>query len=103
MAMPLRMIASIRTLMSCRPNFQHVRSRARSHGPDPRPTIRTITRASWLPSTVHAPVRDEVSGGVPSMPMHRRLVGEFIAFLVHEQAIPVAHVHVVAHPLHACP
>src|SRR3954449_9089553 len=50
MAMPLRMIASIRTLMSCWPNFQHVRSRARSHGPVTRSTIRTITRASWLPS-----------------------------------------------------
>src|SRR3954454_21288957 len=50
MAMPLWMIANIRILMSCRPNFQHVRSRARSHGPVPRPTIRTITRASWLPS-----------------------------------------------------
>src|SRR3954447_17062291 len=42
--------SSIRILMSCRPNFQHVRSRARSHGPDPRPAILTITRASWLPS-----------------------------------------------------
>src|SRR3954470_13918070 len=50
MAMPLWMIANIRILMSCRPNFQHVRSRARSHGPDPTPAILTITRASWLPS-----------------------------------------------------
>src|SRR3954465_14975758 len=51
MAMPLWMIASIRILMSYRPNFQHVRSRARSHGPDPRPAILTITRASWPPSS----------------------------------------------------
>src|SRR3954454_8682013 len=42
MAMPLWMIASIRILISCWPNFQHVRSRARSHGPDPRPAILTI-------------------------------------------------------------
>src|SRR4051794_17437994 len=48
--MPLWMIANIRILMSCWPNFQHVRSRARSHGPDPTPAIRTITRARWLPS-----------------------------------------------------
>src|SRR4051812_31157241 len=44
MAMPLWPMASIRMLRSRRPNFQHVRSRARSHGPDPIPAIRTTAR-----------------------------------------------------------
>src|SRR5215217_3051031 len=53
---------------------------------------------------VHACISDEVSGRVQRMPMHRMLMGEFIAFLIHEQAVSVAQVHVVAsHPHHACP
>src|SRR5215210_9504911 len=52
----------------------------------------------------HAPVRDEVSGRVQRMPMHRMLMGEFIPLLVHEQAVTVAQVHVeTSHPHHACP
>ena len=53
---------------------------------------------------IHPGIRDEVSGRVQSMPKHRMLVGEFIAALVHEQAVSVAQVHVeTSHPHHACP
>ena len=53
---------------------------------------------------IHPGIRDEVSGRVQSMPKHRMLVGEFIAALVHEQAVSVAQVHVeTSHPHHAGP
>src|SRR3954465_2653025 len=70
------------------------------HEHDPSRLIGDLERAvEPVAAAVHAPVRDEVSGGIQSMPKHRRLVGEFIALPVHEQAIPVAQVHVVAHHL----